>query len=83
MNEKKLRAAQVINCLTYRGVEKTQKEIDSLVRYGESYFSQIRSVVKPLSDSVLIKLLQLDEGEEKNSLAPWLCCSPRSRKATL
>lgn len=70
MDEKKLRASQVINYLIYKGVAKTQKEIGSSLGYGESYFSQIISGVKPLSDSVLIKLLKLDEGKEINP--DWL-----------
>lgn len=70
MDEKKLRASQVINYLIYKGVAKTQKEIGGLLGYGESYFSQIISGVKPLSDSVLLKLLKLDEGKEINQ--GWL-----------
>lgn len=70
MDEKKLRASQVINYLIYKGVAETQKEIGSLMGYGESYFSQIISGVKPLSDSVLIKLLKLDGGKEINP--DWL-----------
>lgn len=70
MDEKKLRASQVINYLIYKGVAKTQKEIGGLLGYGESYFSQIISGVKPLSDSVLLKLLKLDGGKEINP--DWL-----------
>ena len=70
MNEKKLRASQVINYLIYKGIAKTQKEIGDMLGYGESYFSQIISGAKPLSDGVLVKLLALDEGKEIN--LDWL-----------
>lgn len=70
MNEKKLRASQVINYLIYKGIAKTQKEIGDMLGYGESYFSQIISGAKPLSDGVLVKLLTLDKGKEIN--LDWL-----------
>ena len=66
VNEKKLRASQVINYLIYKGIAKTQKEIGDMLGYGESYFSQIISGAKPLSDGVLVKLLTLDKGKEIN-----------------
>lgn len=66
MNEKKLRASQVINYLRYRGVARSQKEIGELLGYGESYFSQIISGTKPLSDGVLKKLATLGEEKEIN-----------------
>ena len=70
MNEKKLRASNVVNYLIYKGIANSQKEVGELLGYGESYFSQIISGTKPLSDSVLKKLASLDDGKEINLM--WL-----------
>ena len=66
MEEKKLRAQNAINYLIYKGVAGTQKEIGDKLGYGESYFSQIISGGKSLSDSVLRKIAGLDEGKDLN-----------------
>lgn len=66
MNEKKLRAQNAINYLIYKGVADTQKEIGDKLGYGESYFSQIISGGKSLSDSVLRKIAELDKGKDLN-----------------